>query len=168
MIRSIIKLPIRLLKKIVRTLIGSAPPSAPPSETPRPRPTPPEPPAWMRQNDDHGHAHDHGHSHDHGHAHDHAPKQEEVHSHEHSHDHGHSHDHEPQQEETPQSPPVEVWPSETPNPNAYKFTVSAKVSDQSFSASASTTDTNPLAKSILSIGQSKFNKLCKLQTRPCE
>ena len=62
MIKRTLKLPLRILKRIVK---GSSQPDPPPPTRPPPPPQP-EPPQWMRQ--DHEHSHDHGHSHDHQHG----------------------------------------------------------------------------------------------------
>ena len=123
----------RLIKKILKGIIGQKP--SPP--TPQPRYEPPPPPAWMEQD-----SHDHNHSHSHDHH----------HSHGHEHDHGHASDTEPTSVESnspASSIEVDAW--ETPNPNAYKFTLSEKVLTTSFSAgSLKEAQGNPLAEALLS------------------
>jgi len=126
MLLSILKLPFRAVRKIVRTATGSSAPA--PEPAPAPRPMPAEPPAWMRE--------------------------EQEHSHDHGHDHGHSHDHAPADEPTPAPAPaggVDVYPEDTPNPNAYKFTVSARVTDKAFSASTAEEASTDLARALIAI-----------------
>jgi hypothetical protein len=126
----------RLIKKVGRSLLGRKP--EPP--TPQKRYEPPAPPNWMEQDN-----HDHGHSHDHGH--------------EHSHNHGQQTPEEPEKKQSNATQStknkaasnidVEAW--DTPNPNAYKFTVSKKVTEKSFSASSiKEAKGNPLATALLS------------------
>ena len=130
----------KIIRKIIKTVVGSKPP--PP--TPQQRYTPPPPPPWMDQ--DHSHGHDHGHEHNHDHG-DQAPEPESPPEMEHDHDHEHSHGHAPAPE------PVEIYPLDTPNPNAYKFTVSKKITEKSFSASSPKEAAgNPLAEALLSHG----------------
>ena len=121
MIMSVIKLPFRIVRKIVRTITGSS--GSAPEPAPEPRPSPIEPPAWMRQEESHGH--DHGHSHDHG-------------------------------AEEPAAPPepassIDVFPEDTPNPNAYKFTVSVRVAEKAFSASSAEEANSDLARALIDI-----------------
>ena len=135
MIMSIIKLPFRIVRKIVRTVTGSSSDAPAPEPTPEPRPSPIEPPAWMRQEQEH--SHDHGHSHDHS--------------------HGHDHDSEPDAPAEPEAPPapvasnIDVFPEDTPNPNAYKFTVSVRVAEKAFSASSLDEADGDLARALISI-----------------
>ncbi|MDG1479142.1 MAG: NifU N-terminal domain-containing protein [Myxococcota bacterium] len=128
MLLSILKFPFRAARKIVRTATGSSAPA--PEPAPAPRPMPAEPPAWMREEQEH--SHDHGH--DHGHSHDHAPA--------------------PEAEAAPAPAPaggVDVYPEDTPNPNAYKFTVSARVTDKAFSASTAEEAGTDLARALIAI-----------------
>jgi hypothetical protein len=122
MILSILKLPLRVVRRIARTVRGGDPA---PQPAPAPRPRPVEPPAWMQEEQDEGHSHDHGH------------------------DHGHSHDHAP--EPAPAAGGVDVFPEDTPNPNAYKFTVSVRVTDKAFSASTPEEATTDLARALIAI-----------------
>ncbi len=55
MLLSILKLPFRAVRKIVRTATGSSAPA--PEPAPAPRPMPAEPPAWMREEQEHSHEH---------------------------------------------------------------------------------------------------------------
>ncbi len=51
-------------------------------------------------------------------------------SHDHGHSHGHTHGHDDRDEALPEEAPlrpVDVWPSETPNPAAWKFTASVRI-----------------------------------------
>ncbi len=124
MLLSILKLPFRAARKIVRTVTGGSAPAPEPAPAPRPKPS--EPPAWMRE--------------------------EQEHSHDHGHDHGHSHGHEP--EPAPEPAPaggVDVYPEDTPNPNAYKFTISARVTDKAFSASTAEEASTDLARALIEI-----------------
>ncbi|MEL6346674.1 MAG: NifU N-terminal domain-containing protein [Myxococcota bacterium] len=146
MVMGILKLPFRAIRKIVRIVRGgskersqAAPPPAP-RKAPR---GPEEQPPWMRQTSDRGHSHDHdhGHSHDHGHRHDHAPT--------------------PATPAAPAPAPpkpaaksdrtVQVFPEDTPNPNAYKFTVNQKVAPKAFSASTLDEADTDLARALMSI-----------------
>ena len=125
MLIDIIKLPFRAVRKIVRTVTGGSTDPVPvsaPAPSPRPQPVPA--PA-MREEQDHGH--DHGHSH----SHDHAP--------------------EPAPAPEPPAKSVDVYPEDTPNPNAYKFTVSIRVTDKAFSASTSEEATTDLAHALIAI-----------------
>ena len=142
MVKGIIKLPLRLVRKIVRTVTGGSEPAPAPAPAPAPRPKPPEQPPWMRQDRDmgHEHSHDHGHSHDHSHSHDHgAPEPEPA----------------PAAAPAPAPAPVaggvDVYPEDTPNPNAYKFTVSTKVAPKAFSASKAEEAETPLASELIGL-----------------
>ena len=130
MIKSILKLPIRILKRILK---GSSQPDPAPPTRPPPPPQP-EPPQWMKQ--DHEHSHDHGHSHDHSHSHDHG------HSHDHEHNHGHSDE---------QKSAVDVHTEDTPNPNARKYVISGATISESFSAAAGAQTNHALAKALVAI-----------------
>ncbi len=127
MIRSTIKRILGLGEKKV------APPPPPPAR----KPPPPRPPA--REEEDRGH--DHGHSHGGGH------------------DHGHSHGG-GGQEAAAAAPAADVGAhikvdeSETPNPNAHKFTCSVSVIEKG-SASFNTpeeADSHPLSRQIWAVG----------------
>ena len=126
MIRRIAKLPGRVALKLVRTVTGSGRSSHPP---------PRQADSWELRDQDlpAGEAHPHSHSHDHDHAHEHdheavadptdapVPATEPVVE-------------EPENTNEPDSgvrPLTQVYPSETPNPNAWKFTLDRKVLDGS-------------------------------------
>ena len=100
-------------------------------------------PTWMQPD-----AQDNGHHHNHSH------------SHSHEHNHGHEHNDHTETEADPQLEEVdarvresdlEVMVSETPNPNALKFTLSKRVAEQSFSASAGESSNHEIASAILAI-----------------
>lgn len=159
------------LKKILGRLLGRKTP--PPVVRPSPPRQPPARPAPMEVEHDHGHSH----SHDHGHDHDHGGGRAEPApppAHEDGHDHGHSHEpatHAPEPvaaaEPAPAAPvaepaaepkkakkAVDVTVEETPNPNARKFTVSARVVEKgslTFST-AEEAEGNPVAKAIFAAG----------------
>jgi hypothetical protein len=125
----------RLIKKAARSLLGQKP--EPP--TPQKRYEPPPPPNWMEQDN-----HEHSHSHEHGHEHSHNHTQESSKD-----SPGEEQSYNRTQTNVPSSIDVEAW--ETPNPNAYKFTVSKKVTEKSFSASSlKQAQGNPLATALLS------------------
>jgi len=89
----------------------------------------------MRQDDDRGHSHSHGHSHDHGGGNDHAEND--------------------QTEDDAKAAPSDIMvvPSDTPNPNAFKFTVNRNVVTQgsmSFNSVEEAKD-NPLGKALFAI-----------------
>ena len=106
-----------LLKRLVKRVVGQKPP--PP--TPQKRYEPPPPPKWMSQEHEHSHEHSHGHSHEHDHTHEVASAEDTA---------------TPTAQNAVKSDPVDIIPIETPNPNAYKFSVSKKITDKSFSASS--------------------------------
>ena len=127
MIRQIAKLPVRVALKLVRTATGSGRSSPPP---------PRQADGWELRNQDlpAGEAHPHSHSHDHDHDHsspddptdvpvpapDLAVEAPDVAV------------EAPESTEEPESgvrPLTQVYPSETPNPNAWKFTLDRKVLD---------------------------------------
>ena len=143
MIRRILSLPVRAIQKAVAVLTGKG--KTPPPPAPRPADD------WelrrarqetARRNaamaatagEDEGHGHDHGHSH--------------------SHDHGHSHDHRPAPAPAPAGPRVlTITVDETPNPNARKFIVGAKVVKKgslSFNAAAEAAG-NPLGAALFAV-----------------
>jgi hypothetical protein len=154
MVTSLLKLPLRAVRRLVRLVTGSgATPPPPPRPADRWEARGHERPSMHEDDDgghDHGHSHDHGH--DHGHSHDHgrapapapaprapapapAPRapapapddgHDHGHSHDHGHDHGHSHDHGRAPAPAP-SAPLRVEVGDTPNPNAMKFTTNRKV-----------------------------------------
>ena len=107
-----------LLKRLVKRIIGQKPP--PP--TPQKRYEPPPPPQWMSQEHEHSHEHTHGHSHEHHHTHAADPEEKTEPS--------------KSQQTADERNPVDVIPIETPNPNAYKFSISQKITEKSFSASS--------------------------------
>ncbi len=120
MIRSVLGLPLRLLRRIFGK--KAAPPAVPPRPVSRPTP-PSRPPAAEADGD--AHAHSHGHSHGHSHAHEREeppppppPQDDDHHGHSHPHDHGHA---------PPAKAKVQVYAEDTPNPNARKFTCSVRV-----------------------------------------
>jgi hypothetical protein len=113
-----------MIRRLLRAALGRlrsrfGRPTQPPRTAARPAAQPPLRPAPRRSEDD-GHRHDHGH--DHGHR--------------HGHDHGHGHEDETSAPDThrgtelpEEAPPrpVDVWPSDTPNPAARKFTASVRI-----------------------------------------
>lgn len=169
MLKKILGLPLRVVQKILGKKDKPAPKAAP--AAPRPRPPAPRPPAPAEGGNDHGHSH--GHSHDHGHDHGHeeapapppppAPKAEKKakpapkaapaddgHDHGHSHDHGHDHGH------AAPAPTgnVRVEASDTPNPNARKFTCSITVVEKG-SLSFQTADEakgHPIGRNLWGVG----------------
>ncbi len=173
MLKKILGLPVRLIKKILGKKDAPAPKSAPTAPRPRP-PAAPRPPA-EEGGQDHGHSH--GHAHDHGHDHGHAeeptaapapaaaPKVEkkvkaaakpaaavdEDRGHGHSHDHGHDHGH---TEPPAAAGNVRVEASDTPNPNARKFTCSVTVVEKG-SLSFQTADEakgHPIGRNLWGVG----------------
>lgn len=145
MLMKILGLPLRVVKKVMggKKPAASAPP--PPRPAPKPRPVV-EPEAGGGGG--HGHSHDHGGGHDHGHSHGREP--EPV-----AQDHGHSHDHGgAAAPEAEVGTHVRVDVSETPNPNARKFTCSVTVIEKgslSFNAPDEAL-THPLGKHIWAVG----------------
>ena len=129
---------LRKVKNVVKSVVFSTPQQAP---TPAARPKPEQPmPTWMQPDaQDDGHHHNHSHSHEHSHGHEHNEHTEAA---------------DPQLEELDarvRESNLEVMVSETPNPNALKFTLSKKVAEQSFSASAGDTSNHEIANAILAI-----------------
>ena len=123
-------LPFRVLKRI----FGNSDNQPVQSREATPPEPMPEPPNWLKQNDDTGQEHHHEHSH----------------SHEHS--HGHDHSDEPEKSEPKEEPTlsrVTVDAIETPNANAMKFSTNQTVSKSSFSASSvEEAKKHPLAEAI--------------------
>ncbi len=157
------------LRKLVDRLLrrGKGAPSSPKAAPPRqppPRPTPVTPRAPRPESHDHGHSHDHGGGgHDHGHDHgggadDHDDdRSDRDHGHDHGgggHDHGHDHGRTANvpapAAPAPARPTVTVRSSETPNPNARKFTASCRVVERGTIAANSRADAerHPLAAAI--------------------
>ncbi|MFT4976778.1 MAG: hypothetical protein ACI8S6_002683 [Myxococcota bacterium] len=134
MVMGLIKLPYRAVRKIVKMVLGGsdAPaPAAAPAPAPA-RPRAPEQPAWMRQDSE---------------------QEEDDDGHDHGHSHGHSHDHEPEPTAAPAPAEgaVDVFPEDTPNPNAYKFTVNTRVAEKAFSASTLEEAETDLAKALIGL-----------------
>ncbi|MSQ03817.1 MAG: hypothetical protein EXR71_18340 [Myxococcales bacterium] len=126
MIRSTIKRILGLGEKKV------APPPPPPAR----KPPPPRPAPTQEEDRGHDHGHSHGGGHDHGHAHGGA------------------------QEAAPADPAAEVGAhikieeSETPNPNAHKFTCSVSVIEKGSASfnTAEEADSHPLSRQIWAVG----------------
>ena len=122
MIRRIAKFPGRVALKLVRTATGSGRASPPP---------PRQADSWELRNQDlpEGEAHPHSHSHDHDHDHDHESQADPTEVPSPASDVAVE---APENTEEPESgvrPLTQVYPSETPNPNAWKFTLDRKVLD---------------------------------------
>ena len=158
MVKKLFSLPGRVLKKVFGGKKEAAPPP-PPRPAPRPRPVvEPE-----EGGGGHSHGHDHGGGHDHGHAHGGEP--EPAPAEDRGHDHGHSHDSAPEpaakakgkkaaKAEPEVGAHIAVDVSETPNPNARKFTCSITVIEKgslSFNA-ADEAGSHPLGKHIWAVG----------------
>ena len=161
MIRKLLGVPLKIVK---RALNREEPPkpAAPVKRSPPPRPAAP-----VARDHDHGHdhggGHDHGHSHDHGGAREPEPEpQDHGHSHDHgaAHDHGHSHDHgggRPAAKAAPAADVglnIQITESDTPNPNAHKFTASVTVIEKgslSFNA-ADEAASHPVSRHIWALG----------------
>ncbi len=177
MIRKLLGAPVKILKRILGREEATAPP-APVRRSPPPRPPP------TRGSDDHrggGHGHDHGggghdHGHDHGGGQERAPEpvREPVGGHDHGHDHGGGHDHghdhggghapalkqaKAAKAAAPAAPAnvgmhINVTESDTPNPNAHKFTASVTVIEKgslSFNA-ADEAASHPVSRYIWALG----------------
>ncbi len=158
MIRSLLGLPVRVVKKVLG--LGAKPAAAPPPPAPRPppRPRPAAPEAGPGGGHDHGHSHDHGGGHDHGHSHgEHrdAPKAAEP----------------AEPAEAPRAAAkgpkkaakaaavstVKVSYEDTPNPNARKFTCSVTVIEKGSLSFNETTEANshPLGRTVWAVGNVK-------------
>jgi hypothetical protein len=168
MVKKLLGLPLRAVNKILGRG-GKAPAKA----ASAPRPAPPAP-RRAREEGDHGHGHgghdhgghDHG-GHDHGHSHGGAPErprhEDRGHDHGHSHggDHDHGHDHGgPRPADAGVSAGADVGAdikvdvSDTPNPNARKFTCSVTVIEKgslSFNA-ADEAASHPIGKHVWAVG----------------
>lgn len=168
MIRSLLGLPVRVVKKVLGLGKPAAPPAAP-SAAPRPapRPRPPAPEAGPGGGHDHGHSHSHGGGHDHGHSHG-EERAESPAPADNGHDHGHSHGE--ARAEAPAAPArgkkaakapaksnVKVSFEDTPNPNARKFTCSVTVIEKgslSFNE-ATEAQSHPLGRHVWAVGNVK-------------
>ena len=148
MIRKLLGAPLKIVKK----LLGREAPAAKPPAPVR-RPSPPRPaPAAAPEGGGHDHGHSHGRAepepaggHDHGHSHGRAEPEPEG-----GHDHGHSHG----GPKAAVGANIQVDESETPNPNAHKFTCSVTVIEKG-SASFNTAEeaaSHPLGKHIWPLG----------------
>lgn len=127
MIRKLVGAPLKIVKRLLGREAPAPPPPAPARKPPPPRPVEVE-----------ERAHDHGHSHSHGGG----------------HDHGHSHGGEPEPEPAPVGQDIRVDESETPNPNAHKFTCSVTVIEKgsaSFNAPEEAAS-HPIGRYIWALG----------------
>ncbi|GDX83118.1 hypothetical protein LBMAG42_49290 [Deltaproteobacteria bacterium] len=156
MIRKLLGVPLKMVKRALGR--DEKPAAAPP---PPVRRSPPPRPAAAAEGD-HGHSHG-GEGHDHGHSHGGEPKPPpppppaEDHGHSHG---GHSHGHSHGGEARAAAPAAEVGldirvdESETPNPNARKYTCSITVIEKG-SASFNTAEeanSHPLGRHIWALG----------------
>lgn len=160
MVKKLLGLPFRLVKKV----FGGKKPAATTPPAPRPAPKPRPKVEVEGGGGGHAHSHDHGGGHDHGHAHGGAPEHvepkptpEPVQDHGHSHDHGGKPAAKPPKAAAPEAEVgthIRVDVSETPNPNARKFTCSVTVIEKgslSFNAPDEAA-THPLGKYVWAIG----------------
>jgi hypothetical protein len=171
MVKKLLGLPLRAVKKI----LGKEKPAAAPSPRPAPRPAPrPRPETGGEGGGGHDHGHSHGggghdHGHDHGgaredrghdHGHDHGGGHDHGHDHGGGHDHGHSHGESRASAKAAPAPDdtigadIRVDVSDTPNPNARKFTCSVTVIEKgslSFNA-ADEAASHPIGRHVWAVG----------------
>ncbi len=126
-----------MIRSTIKRILGIGEKKAdPPPPPPARKPPPPRPASVPEEDRGHSHGHSHGGGHDHGH------------------DHGGG------QEAAPAAPAAEVGAhikieeSETPNPNAHKFTCSVSVIEKGSASfnTAEEADTHPLSRQIWAVG----------------